>query len=625
MTNGGVTIDRATGSDAGFLLPEMTSERAISLGEEARDIARLIRAGVRGFEGRVVSVRADSLDELGRFIASMRASGVGVAIRPLFATGGAARAFAEHVGVPLEVVDDSGAEQLVAALTVALDAKPLRAAFGGSRAIPIRVVPFDAGSLGTASSVDPDDGDPDHVGVRTGTQAWYRVERKSGRIAAEGEGLDTARVETLADLVDRCQIVLGRPIELEWCTHAGKPVVLAVRSLRPQLAFTDAPLRRVAIVVADEGTVAPLAIDALDRGLCRAREREPGVVATRVYARPYRRLEVRGRMLGGPMGAVSAATSAAAKVAYEAAVAFRDDSEFCKASDERVARFGITGLDELDDEALLRAFEERHALVAEAFGRLDGCRELTRKAIVGLEIAVGPLPREVYPALSTPKSTKERVRMGVDLADLARRVGPDLANEDVRHRLDLGNVRRWDELRTALKHTRPLGIDVVPDAIGSSDATFRAALLAAPARRRIDALEEARWSAIRRVLGIAQAQPFGAARAGVVSSVSLVIDRIVTSKGRLAEVLAATLGCLREVALEVGRRLVDRASLDAAVDALYLTQSELEEALRGEPSGLASRVRARREDDDRWRWFDAPRRLRDDVSDTPTLAPSPLS
>ena len=221
-----------------------------------------------------------------------------------------------------------------------------------------------------------------------------------------------------------------------------------------------------------------------------------------------------------------------ALAAYETAVAFHADSEFCKSSGERVRAFSAEDLAAMDDEALLAAFEARHGFVADAFARLDGCRELTRRAILALETAVGPLPREAYPALSTPKSTKERVRIGIDLGDLARRIGGDLREPGLRKRLDAPHAKRWDELRASLEDTRPLGIDIVPEPIGATDETFQAALVAAPPRRRIDALEEARWSAIRRVLALAQNQPFGAARAGVVSSVSLVIERIVASKGR---------------------------------------------------------------------------------------------
>lgn len=610
----GPGIDSENASDVGFAISDLTVDRAVSFGEEAREIARLLASSVRGFEGRVTSIRTDSTTDFERLVRDGLAQTGAVAVRPFFPTTGAARAFADSVSVSLDVRSEADLDLLAPALRRSLDERAVRVAFGGSRHVPVRVIPVDADSYGEATSCDPIDGHPDHVGVRRATGEWYRVERKSGRTAHEGSGLDSLLVESIADLVDRCQIELGRPLVLHWATHRGRVVALSIEPLKPSVSFAHAALRRVAIVAADEGTVAPLAIDALDRGLTRTRERVPGAIASRVYARPYRRLEIDGRLLGAPMGPVASATSAAAKVAYETAVAFHADTEFCKSSGERVRAFSAEDLAAMDDEALLAAFEARHGFVADAFARLDGCRELTRRAILALETAVGPLPREAYPALSTPKSTKERVRIGIDLGDLARRIGGDLREPGLRKRLDPPHAKRWDELRASLEDTRPLGIDIVPEPIGATDETFQAALVAAPPRRRIDALEEARWSAIRRVLALAQNQPFGAARAGVVSSVSLVIERIVASKGRLAEVLADALFVLRTAALELGTRLVDRALLDAAADAFYLTQEELEEALRGEPSGLSARVRARREDDARWRWFDAPRRLLDEES-----------
>jgi len=608
----GTGIETNPPDDMGFAISELTVERASSLGEEAREIARLLAAGVRGFDGRVTSIRIDATADLERLARLALEQSGAVAIRPFFPTSGAARTFADVVGEPLDVTTAEQLDALLAALGHALEERAVRLAFGGSRHIRVRVVSVDPGSFGEATSCDPIDGNPDLVGVRVDGADWYRVERKSSRTEHAGSGIEPALVESLADLVDRCQMELGRPVALRWATHRGKVVALSVEPMRPSVTFAHAALRRVAIVAADEGTVAPLAIDALDRGLTRTRERVPGAIASRVYARPYRRLEIDGRLLGAAIGPVASATSAAAKVAYETAVAFHADGEFCKSSDERVREFAAEDLTTLDDEALITALDARHGFVADAFARLDGCRELTRRAILAIETAVGPLPREAYPALSTPKTTKERVRVGIDLADLARRIGGDLREPGLRKRLDPPHAKRWDELRESLRDVRPLGIDIVAESIGATDETFQAALASAPPRRRIDALEEARWSAIRRVLALAQSQPYGAARAGVVSSVSLVVERIVASKGRLAEVLADALLVLRVAALEVGSRLVERAILDSSADAFYLTQEELEFALRGEPSGLAARVRARREDDERWRWFDAPRRLHDE-------------
>jgi len=61
--------------------------------------------------------------------------------------------------------------------------------------------------------------------------------------------------------------------------------------------------------------------------------------------------------------------------------------------------------------------------------------------------------------------------------------------------------------------------------------------------------------------------------------------------------------------VEVGARLAEEGLLEEAEDALYLTFTELEEAIRLEPGAYASRARFRREDDRRWRAFAAPDRV----------------
>lgn len=590
---------------------DLTLERALALGEEARAIARLQEAGLRAFEGHLVDLRPETLDAVVARIRAELGADRQVLLRPFHPTSRAALALRAAWGDSGTPIDGSNVGDLPDRLAAVVGSAEVRAAFGGSRTFALRVIPIDAGTLGRATSTDPIDGNPDLVGVARFTESPYRVERKSGRVLAEGEGLISTLVEDVADLVDRAHMILGRPVTLEWALVGGRPRLLTVSADRVRYAFAGAPLRRVALVAADEGCVAPLAIDALDRGLSRLCEREAGT-ASRVYARAYRRLDVAGRLLGSKMGSVPTATSTAAKVAYEAAVAIHADSEYCRGADETCARLRLTELTDLADEELLLALDQRHALVSEAFARLDASRELTRRAILALEIAAGPLPRECYPALSSPKHTRERAKAINVLAELGRHIGSLGDAGSVRARLDGEAARRWDDARKKLAHLRPLGIDLVAVEIGASDASLHAALSAMPSRHRVDAVEEARWAATRRVLGMAQSQPLGAARAGVVSSVSLVLDRIVASKGRLAESLASGLGLLRCVAVEVGRRLCDRALLDAPADALYLTQAELEDALRGEPSGLAARVRSRREDDERWRNFDAPRRLVDE-------------
>jgi len=88
-----------------------------------------------------------------------------------------------------------------------------------------------------------------------------------------------------------------------------------------------------------------------------------------------------------------------------------------------------------------------------------------------------------------------------------------------------------------------------------------------------------------------------------------VIERLAAAKGEVAEGLADANLRVREVALEIGRRLVERGVLDEDDDVLYLYIPEIQDALEGEPGAYTARVRLRREEDARWRGFEAPTRL----------------
>jgi hypothetical protein len=87
------------------------------------------------------------------------------------------------------------------------------------------------------------------------------------------------------------------------------------------------------------------------------------------------------------------------------------------------------------------------------------------------------------------------------------------------------------------------------------------------------------------------------------------IERLSDAKGTVAEGLSAANLRLRDAAIEIGRRLVERGVLDEPDDALYLYVAEIQEALSGEPGAYAARVRLRREEDARWRAFEPPTRL----------------
>src|SRR5690606_12502182 len=88
----------------------------------------------------------------------------------------------------------------------------------------------------------------------------------------------------------------------------------------------------------------------------------------------------------------------------------------------RLAGFDAEALSRMSPEALVVTLEARYAAVAEAFALLDALREQTRTALAAAEAAVGPLPRECYPALAAPVRTKERRRIHDALGKLAQRV-----------------------------------------------------------------------------------------------------------------------------------------------------------------------------------------------------------
>ncbi|MBC7173978.1 MAG: hypothetical protein H5U40_16170, partial [Polyangiaceae bacterium] len=221
-----------------------------------------------------------------------------------------------------DVASEADGERVLADLADVLAAPELRAALGGTIVgLRVRVIECTSGSGGRAASADPLHGDPDELGVwsyATGAAVW-RIDRRSGRVIHPGEGLDGALAERVADLADRAQLALGRPVEIEWCESRGRVAIAAVRSLSIHPTFTSGTWRRVALVAADEGTVAPLAIDALDRGLADEEQRSSGQTVRRIYARPYRRLDGEGRLLGNvELLPVPFAGAAAARATSEA-------------------------------------------------------------------------------------------------------------------------------------------------------------------------------------------------------------------------------------------------------------------------------------------------------------------
>ncbi len=482
----------------------------------------------------------------------------------------------------------------------------------GLRFVDVAVAGTDAEPHGCARSMNRM-GDPDEVLVWTPatTGEPWRIDRRSTRVSEPGTALSVLEAEAVADLVDRVQLVLGIPVEIDWCVQGGgRPVVFGVRPITLRPTFIAGAWSRLALVAADEGTVAPLAIDALNRGL-EVEQRAPRVESTvrRIYARPYRRHQDEPSKLGASEPqSLARAGALVGKVVAEAAPVIAEALKFERTLDARFHRLDVDNLSDLSAEALMDVVRERHRVVAEALLLLDQSRELTRRGLETLEAIVGALPRECYGALASPRAMRKRRRVVDRLQKLRRRiekkhgslVDPDRLSESMR--------KRWTETREDLADVRPLGIDVVPRPIGFSDDTLMHAL------QHLDdsghfAREEARKNAVAQVVATGRSRSLGRMRAGLALSITPLLQRLARVKGGVSEGVADSLLLLRRAACEVGRRLVERAVLDEPDDALYLSLVELEEAISREPGAYAARVRFRREDDERWRVYDAPRRI----------------
>ena len=484
----------------------------------------------------------------------------------------------------------------------------------GLRFVDVAVAGTDAEPTGWARSMNRM-GDPDEVLVWTpGTVAEpWRIDRRSTRVSEPGRALSVLEAEAVADLVDRVQLVLGIPVEIDWCVQGGgRPVVFGVRPITLRPTFIAGAWSRLALTAADEGTVAPLAIDALNRAL-EVEERAPRVDSTvrRIYARPYRRHHGEPVKLGASEPqSLARAGALVGRVVAESAPVIADALKFERTLDARFQRLDVDNLGDLGPEALMDVVRERHRVVAEALLLLDRSRELTRRGLETLEAIVGALPRECYGALAAPRSMRKRRRVHERLQKLRRKIEKQHGTLVEPDRLSESTRARWNETRADLADVRPLGIDVVPRPIGFSDATLLRAL------ERLEesghtAREEARKNAVGQVVATARSRSLGRLRAGLALSITPLLQRLARVKGGVSEGVADSLLLLRRAACEVGRRLVERAVLDEPDDALYLSLVELEEALSREPGAYAARVRFRREDDERWRNYDAPRRIGD--------------
>ena len=567
------------------------------LGEEATDLVRLREQHVAVADGLLVRVSGDAFDtRLRSALDRVQEQGDDFVVRPLLPSRVSRKGM-----ISTPQLESLSPEALTAALHLA-DTKGLH----------LLVAPIDRDVRGFAASPNPDRGDPEELSVwaTDDAQAVWRIDRRSTRVSEPGQGLSVAQAEQAADLVDRVQLALGRPVEIEWALQKRRFVVLAVRSLDFRPRFVEGSWSRLALVEADEGTVAPLAIDTLDRAL-GASDRGPKTdqAVRRFYARPYRRHETSPQPLGRVEAASMAeAVTAAGRVAASVAPLLADALRFEREFEHRVDVLREVDLKLLPDGGLLEQIAERQRLGAEALLILDRSRGATRRLLLALEVVIGPLPRGSYPALAAPRSVRHRRRVNERVVRFAEKIASHHGEVVGRDQLGESHRRRWDELKRDLADIRPLGIDVMPLPIGHDDATMLRALRRAPTYGHA-ARERTRKDAATRVLNTARSRALGRPRAALASSLLVLLGRVARSKGGISEGVAVALMALRNATVELGSRLVERAILDEPEDALYLNRAELEEALRGEPGAYAARVRLRREDDLRWSNFDAPRRL----------------
>ncbi len=491
--------------------------------------------------------------------------------------------------------------------TLFRDAERTALALGASPgALRLRILRCDEGPAGRASSVNTRDGDPSTVAVWLEREHPFTLDRKTMRVIEPGRGaLPRSVLERAADLADRAQLALGRPVEIDWALSRGRVVVAGVRPVSPAWRFTDETWRVVALLWHDEGPIAPLAVDSLDIALRPPEEPSNEAHVRRLFARAYRHVGPgRGRR-GESTHPLSEAALRAARVVGDVARPIAAVRRFERTLDDWLAAFASDDLSSLDDPGLLRALRERQRVVIEAEELLDRGRKATAAVIGALEASLGTIPRDCIDGLAAIRRTRRRRRLDERLAKAARELGtlPDTL-DPVPAPLRL----RFAELRREAGDTRPLGLDVRPAPYGASDAALVEGMRAA-VDGRAERAEQAQRQAIRRLMTTARARPLGTGRAALARSLTLMIERLADAKGTVAEGLSAASSRLRDAALEIGRRLIERGVLDEPEDVLHLYVAEIQEALSGEPGAYAARVRLRREEDARWRAFDPPTRL----------------
>jgi hypothetical protein len=285
------------------------------------------------------------------------------------------------------------------------------------------------------------------------------------------------------------------------------------------------------------------------------------------------------------------------------ALALADAGRFRSALAESTARHGAPVLSELDRQDLGETLRRTMGMVVSALVLLERSRMASLSLLPLLGQVCRQVPRPAFSALAAPIYAPERNAIDMKLRSLLAACG-DSEGKLAKPR-DAQTRAEWERVRRTLRHVRSLGMDVRAAAIGSDDEQLLVALAEVRARYENDP-EEARTRAVSALKTEALRGPLGPLGLGPALTLVGLLRRLSEAKGRVAEGLSSALLSLRSAALEAGRRLSDDGLLERADDTLYMTLEEIEQALEGELGAYAARARLRREDDRRWRHFDAP-------------------
>jgi hypothetical protein len=483
------------------------------------------------------------------------------------------------------------------ALRAALERAGVRFAPGGS-------------SLVRITSCDPVDGCPD-VMVLSGLDGAGRlvIERASMR-PLDGQEHDWSFdvIDQATTLCDRAEHALGSPVSLELAQDARALACTQAARVAPMPAYLPAPYRLVSILSRDEGPIAPLAVDAL--ALALEKDAEGGVL--RVFARAYRRTSDARSTSDAPRPSLVAATRRAAEVALDATEPLGEARALRTSVVQRCVELDAIDVTRLPGSSLGRALRARRELVADPQRWLDRARAATGAALDVLRSTIGTIPEDVIADLVAVRAPEDRRRREEELTRFGREALA--ACQEDRQRIDAlarGTLpermhESAEQLRTRLADLRPIGLDVRPAPYGSSLSTLA---MAAEQLARSEDAEERRKRAHDAIVALGPRGVTSPARQGLVRGLLSLFDRLATAKGEIADAMSLALLRLRVCACEAGARLVDEGILEQPDDALYLSVAEIEEALRGEAVAFASRARARREEDARFRNLRPPRRL----------------